>query len=149
MKITFKGDYARKALLELALHYDFGDDKVVPTNRIAKRLDIPSKFLEAVLLNLKKGGFVKSRRGKVGGYYLAEPPDKITIGAIIRFVEGPIEPIACVDDCYKGCKDIETCVIRQVWKKTAYAIASVVDSITLEDLANDARKAHETYDYSI
>lgn len=149
MKISYKGDYALKALLELAISYGDQGDTVVPMALIAKRLDIPQKFLEAILLNLKKGGFVKSKRGKEGGYTLASHPAKITVGDIVRFVEGPIEPIACCDDCYRGCKDIDTCVLRSVWKKTADAISSVVDHITLEQLARDTLAGRTVPDFCI
>ncbi|KAF0181778.1 MAG: BadM/Rrf2 family transcriptional regulator [Nitrospirae bacterium] len=149
MKISYKGDYALKALLELAISYDEQSESVVPMIALAKRLDIPQKFLEAILLNLKKGGFVKSKRGKEGGYTLAGHPTKVTVGDIVRFVEGPIEPIACCDDCYKGCKDLDTCVLRSVWKKTAEAISSVVDHITLEQLAREAQVRRKTPNFCI
>lgn len=149
MKISYKGDYALKALLELAISYDGHGDTVVPMIAIATRLDIPQKFLEAILLNLKKGGFVTSKRGKEGGYALASHPAKVTVGDIVRFVEGPIEPIACCDDCYRGCKDLETCVLRTVWKKTADAISSVVDHITLEQLARETLTRRKAPDFCI
>lgn len=149
MKISYKGDYALKALLELAVSYDENGDTVLPIVAIAKRLDIPQKFLEAILLNLKKGGFVKSKRGKEGGYSLASHPAKVTVGDIVRFVEGPIEPIACCDDCYKGCKDMDSCVLRSVWKQTADAISSVVDHITLEQLARASQLRRKAPDFCI
>lgn len=149
MKISYKGDYALKALLELAISYGEQGDTVVPMVALAKRLDIPQKFLEAILLNLKKGGFVKSKRGKDGGYTLASHPEKITVGDIVRFVEGPIEPIACCDDCYRGCKDIDTCVLRGVWKKTADAISSVVDHVTLEQLVRETLARRKAPDFCI
>ena len=93
MKITYKGDYALKAVLDLAVYYG---NEAVTINDIAKRIDAPVKFLEQVLLDLKKGGFVESRRGKIGGYLLSKAPGKITVGEVIRFIDGPIEPISCV-----------------------------------------------------
>lgn len=94
MKVTYRGDYALKAVLDLAVHYGA---ELVTIHDIAKRIDAPVKFLEQILLDLKKGGFVESRRGNVGGYLLAKEPDKITIGEVVRFIDGPIEPIACAE----------------------------------------------------
>ncbi|MDD5136381.1 MAG: Rrf2 family transcriptional regulator [Candidatus Omnitrophica bacterium] len=133
MKITYKGDYALKAILQLALKYSEG--QVASINEIATSGDMPTKFLEQILLLLKKGGFVKAKRGVNGGFYLARPPAKITIGEVVRFIEGPIEPISCVgEDCYKGCKDITSCMFRDVWKEVSAAISVVVDTVTFEDL---------------
>ncbi|MFA5143221.1 MAG: Rrf2 family transcriptional regulator [Candidatus Omnitrophota bacterium] len=135
MKITYKGDYALKALLQLALKYDEGAGEVAAISEIAADGDMPTKFLEQILLLLKKGGFVKARRGASGGFCLARPPAKITIGEVVRFIEGPIEPISCVgEDCYKGCKDTASCMFRGVWKEVSMAISLVVDTITFEDL---------------
>lgn len=149
MKISYKGDYALKAMVELAVSYEDRSGAVVPVTDIAKRLDIPRKFLESILLNLKKGGFVKSKRGKEGGYTLAGHPGKVTVGDIVRFVEGPLEPIACCDDCYKGCRDIDTCALRGVWKKAADAVTAVVDHITLEQLAGDTQALRKAPDFCI
>ena len=149
MKISYKGDYALKALLELAVCYRDGGGAVVPIAALAKQLDIPQKFLEAILVNLKRGGFVTSKRGKDGGYALAKHPGRTTLGAVVRFVDGPIEPIACCNDCYKGCKDLETCVLRAVWNRSAEAVSSVVDGITLEQLARDAEARRRPPDFCI
>jgi len=135
MKITYKGDYALKALLQLALSYSDEGGNVLAINDIAKAGDMPTKFLEQILLVLRKGGFVKARRGMNGGFYLARPPKEITVGEVVRFIEGPIEPISCVGkECYKGCGDIDNCIFRDVWKEVGIAISLVVDTITFEDL---------------
>ena len=134
MKITYKGDYALKAMLDLALHYEQGG--VVTIHDLAKRADIPIKFLEQVLLDLKRGGFVESRRGKIGGYYLAKPPASIKVGEIIRYIDGPTEPIACTEKEYAGCKDIYKCVFRSIWQDVAKATSEIVDNITFENLVN-------------
>ena len=115
MKISYKGDYALKTLLELAINYNKG---VVSIQELAKKGDIPEKFLEQVLLSLKKGGFLDSKRGMSGGYFLAKPPENITIGEVIRFIEGPIEPISCVGrKSYTNCKDFKDCVLRDIWNQ--------------------------------
>ncbi len=133
MKITYKGDYALKALLQLALRYN--EDDVLSIAEIAKFGDMPVKFLEQILLTLRKGGFVKAKRGVQGGFSLARHPKDITIGEVIRFIEGPIEPISCVEKGhYKGCKDISCCIFRGVWKEVSHAISVVVDTLTFEEL---------------
>lgn len=133
MKISYKCDYALKTLLELALNYDKG---VFSIQELAKKGDIPEKFLEQVLLILKKGRFVDSKRGVNGGYFLAKGPEKITIGEAIRFLEGPIEPISCVGrKNYEGCKDFKSCVFRDIWSQVYTATSLVVDTVTFAELA--------------
>lgn len=133
MRITYKGDYALKTILDLALHFGNGP---VTIHELAKRADIPIKFLEQILLDLKRGGFVESRRGKVGGYLLVKPPSRIKLGEVIRFIDGPIEAIACTGKKYSGCNDIYKCVFRRIWQEVGKATSSIIDSITFEDLAN-------------
>jgi len=146
MKITYKGDYALKTILDLALHYGNG---VVTIHELAKRADIPIKFLEQVLLDLKRGGFVESRRGKVGGYLLAKSPSQIKLGEIIRFIDGPIEPITCIDKRYRECNDIYKCVFRKIWQEVTQATSDIIDNITFEDLVNQAKKQKKTIVYQI
>jgi Rrf2 family protein len=145
MKITYKGDYALKAILDLALNYG----KVVTIHDLAKRADIPIKFLEQVLLDLKRGGFVESKRGKIGGYLLVKPPAQIKLGEVVRFIDGPIEPITCVEKGYAGCSDIYKCAFRGVWQQVTLAISNIIDNITFEDLANRIKAAKESLVYSI
>lgn len=138
MKITYKGDYALKTVLDLALNYGNG---VVTIHELAKRLDIPVKFLEQVLLDLKKGGFVESRRGKVGGYFLARSPAKMKLGEVIRFIDGPVEPIACanLNIPYKGCRNIYNCVFKDIWVNVATTICDIIDHTTFQDLCDRVR----------
>jgi len=132
MKITYKGDYSLKAVLSLALHYNKG---VLPIQDLAKKGDIPFKFLEQILLTLKKGGFVDSKRGIDGGYFLAKPPETITVGDVIRFIEGPIEPVACANkDKYEKCRDFPYCVFKDIWSNVYTATSLVVDTITFAEL---------------
>lgn len=150
MKVSYKCDYALKTLLELALNYDKG---VFSIQELAKKGDIPEKFLEQVLLILKKGGFVDSKRGVNGGYCLAKAPEKITIGEAIRFIEGPIEPISCVGrKDYEGCKDFKSCVFRDIWSQVYTATSLVVDTVTFAELARRVearRKTKPAHSYSI
>jgi Rrf2 family cysteine metabolism transcriptional repressor len=146
MKITYKGDYALKAFLDLARHYDQG---TVTISEIAKRIDAPVKFLEQVLLELKRGGFVESRRGKIGGYSLSRSPGKITMGEIIRYIEGSMEPISCIRKGYSDCGDLDKCIFRNVWQKVYQATSDIVDHITFEDLIVQADSARRVPAYSI
>jgi len=146
MRITYKGDYALKALLDLAIHYELG---VSTINDIAKRIDAPVKFLEQVLLDLKKGGFVESRRGNVGGYHLAKDPAKITLGQVVRYIEGPIEPISCVEKGYAKCSDLSCCLFKEIWQKVACATSDIIDNVTFGDLADKISSKQEVFAYSI
>ncbi len=146
MKITYKGDYALKAVLDLARHYS---KEPVTIHDIAGRIDAPVKFLEQVLLELKKGGFIESRRGKVGGYMLARAPGKITVGEVARFMDGPIEPISCVKHGYSGCGDVYKCAFRDVWQKVFKATSDIVDHVTFEDLAAKVESAQNVATYAI
>jgi Rrf2 family protein len=146
MNITYKGDYALKALLDLAVHYDLGLSTI---HDIAKRINAPVKFLEQVLLDLKKGGFVESRRGNVGGYLLSRPPAKILLGDVVRFIDGPTEPIACVENNYSGCTDIYKCSFRRIWQDVAKATSGIIDNITFEDLVNKLEANKEALVYQI
>lgn len=154
MKITYKGDYALKALFQLALKYENNEDGVMSITEIARLGDMPTKFLEQILLTLRKGGFVKSRRGINGGFLLARHPKDITVGEVIRFIEGPIEPISCIaDERYKGCKDISSCIFRELWKEVKSAISVVIDTVTFEELVMRYKERNLSirtiYDYSI
>jgi Rrf2 family protein len=148
MKITYKGDYALKTMFELALNY-FGENKLTKINVLSKKLDIPVKYLEALLIILKTNGFVKSKRGKDGGYFLAHTPSKITIGDVIRKVEGPLEPIACVNAGYKGCADIAGCELKEVFCRVSKAVSDIVDKTTLQDLVTRRQQKKNIYDYNI
>ena len=145
MKITYKGDYALKALLDLAIHHN----KVVTIHEISGRIDAPVKFLERVLLDLKKGGFVESRRGKIGGYLLSKAPDKITVGEVVRFIDGPVEPISCARQGYAACGDVYKCAFRKIWQDVARATSSIIDNITFEELVSQADFTRKVYTYSI
>lgn len=146
MKITYKGDYALKTILDLAIHYGNG---VTVIHDLAKRLDIPVKFLEQILLELKKGGFVESRRGKIGGYLLSKHPSRIKLGEVVRYIDGPAEPIACVGSGYSNCKDLYGCVFRKIWRDVADSTAEIVDNVTFEDLASKVKSSKQRLVYTV
>lgn len=133
MKISYKSDYALKAILDLALCYESRDP--VSIHDTAKRIDAPVKFLEQIYSGLKTHGIIESRRGSNGGYLLAKPPEKITVGEIIRLIEGPTEPISCVKKDYTGCDQVYTCVFRNIWQNIHQATSEVIDSVNFKDLS--------------
>ena len=146
MRVTYKGDYALKAVLDLSLHYGQG---VVTIQEMAARIDAPVKFLEQILFQLRKAGIVKSKRGKVGGYLLAKPPQEITVGDIVRFIEGPIEPISCIRKEYSDCADMHSCVFKRIWQDVTDATMRVVDNVDFEDLVSDVHSREKVFSYSI
>jgi Rrf2 family protein len=146
MRLTYKGDYALKALLDLALHYEQGLSTI---NDVAKHIDAPVKFLEQVLLDLKKGGFVESKRGNVGGYQLARDPAEITLGQVIRYIDGPIEPIGCVEKGYSNCSDLNRCVFKEIWKKVSRATSDIIDNVTFDGLRQQVSFSSKVLTYSI
>ena len=146
MRINCKGDYALKTILDLALNYGNG---VVTISDLAQRAHIPAKFLEQVLLDLKRGGFVESKRGKFGGYFLAQAPSQIKLGEVIRFMNGPIEPIACIEKNYSDCHDMYKCVFRNIWQEVARTTSNIIDNITFEDLVNQVKTQSKTVIYQI
>ncbi len=146
MKLTYKGDYALKAVLDLALHYN---KELVISHDLAKRIDAPIKFLEQVLMDLKKGGFVESKRGNIGGYLLSKAPSQITVGEVIRFIDGPIEPISCVREGYSKCVDINKCVFKKMWQKISQATSDVIDNVTFEELVFQFNVEQKLFIYHI
>src|SRR5574341_1378688 len=132
MRISTKGDYATRAMQDLALHYNQGP---IQTEDIARRQHLPARYLEQILLSLKRAGFLESKRGVSGGYYLAKHPREITIGAIIRAMEGPIIPIFCVGNGPREiCIEEPHCSLRDIWAEVRDAVSKIMDHTTLEDL---------------
>ncbi len=146
MKISYKGDYALKAMLDLALHYD---KDLLTNSDLAKHIDAPIKFLEQVLVELKKGGFVQSRRGNIGGYKLSREPSNIILGDIVRYIDGPIEPIACLKDKYSDCADIKNCVFKKIWERVHTATTDIIDHISLKQLVDEVHQSQRIISYSI
>jgi Rrf2 family transcriptional regulator, cysteine metabolism repressor len=132
MKISYKSDYALKAILDLALCYESGEP--VRIQDTAKRIDAPVKFLEQIFSGLKTHGIIESRRGSSGGYLLRKAPEQITVGEIIRLIEGPTEPISCVKQDYSGCSEVYTCVFRKIWQDAHFASSQVIDTVNFKDL---------------
>jgi|SRR6266568_492534 len=152
--ITKKTKYAFKALIQLA---GAPSGQPVLIADLAKDGNIPRKFLEFILLSLRKGGLLLSKVGKGGGYTLAHPPNKITVGAIVRILEGDVAPVQCLSttnyvQC-EECNDEATCGIRLTMADVNVALATVLDNLTLADMIDrsDAarKKIQNVVDYSI
>lgn len=132
--ISQKAKYALRALLALA---EADPETAVAISAIAEGQNIPKKFLEQILLDLKRQGFVASRRGKNGGYSLLKRPDEITFGQVMRTIDGPMAPLPCLSRmAYQRCEDCQdekTCEIRKVFAEAYDATAAVLDRTTLAD----------------
>ena len=133
MKISTKGRYALRMMLDLAI-YDTGEP--VSLKDIAKRQEISEKYLEQIISVLNKAGFVRSIRGASGGYVLRRKPKEYTVGDILRLTEGSLSPVACVGEESEECVRSGDCVTVMVWEKLDKAINDVVDNISLQDLVD-------------
>jgi Rrf2 family protein len=142
--ISKKTKYALEALYALSRHYGEGPTLV---HTIATEESIPLKFLQAILLELRNRGVVSSKKGRAGGYELSRPPQDITVGQVIRMIEGPLAPLPCASETnYRRCdecKDEMTCGTRIVMRRVRDAMAHILDSTTLADVIADVRKARE------
>ena len=149
MSVSSKCYYALRAMFALAEHTGSEPMKIAD---IAERQQIPPRFLEVILSQLKSGGFVQSRRGADGGYRLARPADQITIGEIMRYVDGPIAPVDCVSQSrHKECEFHGECNFFCFWGRVRQAISDVVDQTTFADLIEEAEQRRRGFvpDYVI
>lgn len=148
--LTSKGKYGIKAMVHLAM---LEPGKTAQIAEIAQRNNISKKFLDAILLDLRNAGMLRSKKGPGGGYALARPARTIEVGAVIRALEGPIAPIDCAsqsafEPC-EDCGDIEACVVRSVMREVRDAMAAVVDNTTIADLASRAAAYKPAIDFVI
>lgn len=142
MKFSKKSEYGLRALLELTLHYN---ERLLQRQEIGARQRIPVEFLEQILLALKRAGIVASKRGIHGGYTLIKPPDDLTVGQVIRLLDGPLAPIGCVSvTAYQKCRDCpyaskSYCPIQDAMGEVRDAIADILDHYTLSQLAHSKK----------
>lgn len=134
MKISTKGRYGLRLMIDLGVSYNKG---LVPLKEVASRQDISDKYLEQIIMQLNRAGFVRSTRGAHGGYALAMPPEQITVGDVLRVLEGSLAPVDCVDCDKPDCDRVQTCVTYSVWMKIKEAVEDVVDNITLGSLVDE------------
>ncbi len=142
MKLSKKGEYGLRALIELTAQYG---RPPVPRQDIARRQHIPLQYLEQILLRLRAAGLLASRRGVSGGYSLIKPPHQITLGQVIRTLEGPLAPIGCVSKtAYQKCQDCPYarkpyCPLQDAMGEVRDAIAGVLDHYTLADFSKGSK----------
>lgn len=145
MKISTKGRYALRLMLDLALN---NTGEYISIKSIASRQEISEKYLEQIISLLNKAGYVKSIRGAGGGYRLSKDPKEYTVGMILKLTEGSLMPVDCLDPDIDDCNRATSCITREVWQKLYDAILGVVDNITLQDLV-DKQMQYVPYDFSI
>ncbi|WP_303863874.1 Rrf2 family transcriptional regulator [Alkalibaculum bacchi] len=138
MRLSSRGRYGVAAMYELST---YGDDQSVSLKEIAKNQGLSLSYLEQLFSTLKKERLIISQRGAKGGYKLAKPPQKISVGDIIRAVEGPIEFSECVGGAENyECNKSSMCVTKDVWQEVNDSVNSVIDNITLQDLLDKNQK---------
>jgi len=146
MNLSQKCQYALRSLLELARRAGQGP---VSVGEIASAQAIPPRFLELILGELKHAGFVESRRGIQGGYMLAVSPASLSVGDVIRLVDGPIAPVKCVGGRETDCPLYGNCAFLSLWERATTAVEDVYDSTNFQDLLDADRAAKKVVDYCI
>ena len=137
MKISTKGRYALRLMLDLALA---DSSEPIPLRDVAKRQDISDKYLEQIVTQLSRADLVRSVRGAGGGYLLTRTPEEYTVGEILRVLEGSLAPVSCMDDEINQCARCKACVTLDLWEQVDQAISNVVDHVTLADLVDKQRR---------
>jgi Rrf2 family protein len=140
MRLSTKGEYASRAMLELSVRYGQGPLHI---RDISAAQHIPERFLEQILLLLKRAGYLKSRKGREGGYALAKPPSAITVAEVIRVMDGPLAPIDCVSVmAHEVCPMEGTCGLRWLWKEVRDSVARILERTTFDDLVRRTKHRH-------
>src|SRR6266436_1047317 len=145
MKLSLKGEYALRALLVLGLNYD---QPVISITAISQQQNIPKRFLEQILNDLKSAGLVRSKRGVAGGYQLARSPQDISLASVIRHIEGALAPVSCVSERFYekcSCPDESRCAIRSVMKEVRDAVVNILEKLTVADLCARSRQLQEIH----
>ena len=142
MKLSTKGRYGLRAIVDIAV---FGEKEPAAVSAISERQDISIRYLEQLLSKLKKAGLVKSIRGAQGRYVLAGNAEDISVGDVLRALEGDLTPVDCTEltDTEDTCRGSKYCVTTTVWKRLNDSIAKTVDSIYLDELADEARAVQQ------
>ena len=146
MKISTKGRYALRVMLDMALH---SGGECVKVKDMASRQNVSEKYLEQIISILNRAGYVRSIRGAQGGYLLTKALKAYTVGDIIRLTEGSLAPVSCLESNINTCERVDICDTLWVWQKLYDAVNDVVNQITLEDLVNHHNQRLGLLDYSI
>lgn len=140
MKISTKGKYGLRAMIDLA---QYSEQEAVSISSIAQRQKISESYLEQLVAKLKKTGLVVSIRGAAGGYRLARPASGISVGDVLRALEGDVRAVICTAQTEEGCEGEELCVTKYVWQRINESIEKTVDEMMLDQLVAESRKAQE------
>ena len=140
VKLSTKGRYGLRALIDLA---QYGEKEAVSIQSISARQQISDSYLEQLVRKLKKAGLVTSLRGAQGGYRLAKPAEEISVGDVLRALEGSIEAVSCQEGENPSCVGKDLCVARYVWQKVNKSIQETVDSIMISQLVEESRRIQE------
>ena len=141
MRLSTRGRYALRAMIDLALH---ADERPVLRSDIAERQEISAHYTEQLFVKLRRAGLIESVKGPGGGYILAQSAEQIKAGDIVRTVEGPIALVYCVAPQQEAdCHRVDGCVTHLLWKRLSDKVAEVLDSVTLKDLCDQARELEE------
>jgi len=139
VKLSLRGEYTLRALVVLGLNYH---QTVIRIQTISEQQNIPKRFLEQILNDLKSAGVVESKRGVAGGYRLAMPPENVNLAMVIRHMEGALAPISCVSENFYekcSCPDEARCGIRNVMKEVRDAVVRILEKVTVADLCQRVR----------
>lgn len=147
MKISAKGEYAYRAVYELALKSLKSQDGVVQLEEIAARQSIPRKYLVQILLQLKRAGLVGTLRGVQGGYYLRRPPSQITLGEVLELIDGPFIPVSRTTERGDAAQDELARVITPIFEEVRGAVREIVCKVTFEDLCHRTEEPREQMYY--
>ena len=140
MKLSTKGKYGRRAMIDLA---QFSGEEAVSISSISQRQSISESYLEQLFAKLRKAGLVLSIRGAQGGYRLAKPSDTISVGDVLRALEGNLEAVECSAHTDEGCQGADLCVTKYVWQRINESIAKTVDEMMLSQLVEESKKAQK------
>ena len=140
MKLSTKGRYGLRALIDLA---QYSEQEAVSISSISQRQNISESYLEQLVAKLRKAGLVTSIRGAQGGYRLARPASTISVGDILRALEGNLEAVECTAHTEEGCDGSDLCVTKYVWQRINESIAKTVDEMMLDQLVEESRKAQK------
>ncbi len=141
MKISRKGEYALKAMIYLSLNYGRG---AVQIQEISENEKIPKKFLEQILLSLRKAGLLQSKQGMGGGYSLSKSPREISLAQVIRIIDGPLAPLGCVSKwAHVKCPLEKKCKLQKVMLEVRNVIAKILENINFEDMCERTMEVHK------